>query len=128
MLSLALSYKPFRLCLFLALPLSLSVQLFAEYPQFSRAHAVGGSRQSTAYSVGTDGAGNCFLAGSLGSTINVGSIDFGTTNFASSGGIDGFLAKFNSFGVCQWARRFSGAGRQEVFSVAVHSSGDCYVV
>jgi uncharacterized delta-60 repeat protein len=63
----------------------------------------GGETYST--TVGLDAAGNCYVGGSFKDTLQLGS-----SQLTAMGDKDGFLAKFNSAGVLQWARQVAGTG------------------
>ena len=55
------------------------------------------------------------------------SIDFGTGTMASTGGDDGFIAKFDALGQVKWAKRFGDATSQSAMSVAIGNGGMIYV-
>lgn len=61
-------------------------------------------------SISVDGPGNAYVVGHTSST--------GTT-----GGADALIAKYNTSGVLQWARRFGTFSTEQGFSVAVNSAG-----
>ncbi len=61
-----------------------------------------------ATAIATDATGNVYITGKFGGTIN-----FGTGVLSATPGgtqTEGFVAKFNSAGTCQWAMRFGGPG------------------
>jgi hypothetical protein len=67
----------------------------------------GGAGDDTAESgVAMDAAGNVWISGAYGSNP----IAFGGTSLANAGAWDAFVAKYNSAGTLQWARRAGGAG------------------
>lgn len=76
-------------------------------------------------SLARDAAGNLYLAGTF-----EGNTDFdpgpGVQVLNSSGGSDGYVAKFGPDGTLQWARRFGGAGADEVRDVGVDGAGNVY--
>jgi trimeric autotransporter adhesin len=85
----------------------------------------GSSSDEFGYSTATDTSGNVFLAGyTSGAT---GLATSGAHQTASGGGIDGFLVKFNSAGVRQWATYYGGSGYDYCNSTAVDVFGNVYL-
>jgi hypothetical protein len=86
------------------------------------ARAIGGSSYDYAQSLCIDSTNAVVVAGRLGGT---------TTNLAANisvqGGGDGFVTKWDSNGLLQWANRIGGTGFDSVASVAADSSGNIYV-
>jgi len=78
---------------------------------------LGSAADDEANGVATDGAGNVYVAGST-----LGDLDGNT----SLGTTDGFLVKYNAFGVKQWTRQFGTAAVDEVFAVATDGAGNVY--
>lgn len=74
--------------------------------------------------VAVDQAGNVYVTGPYGSNpINVGG-----TSLTNAGGVDTFLAKYNSAGVIQWARRAGGTTGFDFFwDCAVDTQGNVFV-
>jgi hypothetical protein len=70
--------------------------------QWSHAFNVGGG---VILAMGSDATDNLYITGQFDGTV-----DFGNGPLVSLGGYDIFLAKFNSAGVLQWAKRFGDAG------------------
>ena len=98
-------------------------QAKAQLPAFTYIQTAGGTRPSAGNAVTVDAAGNSYVAGSFGFDESGGSINFGTTNLVSAGGGDGFVAKFNSAGVCQWARQIGGLSQDDAYDVVVDANG-----
>lgn len=73
-------------------------------------------------SVSTDSAGNIFLGGQFGNTV-----DFGCGNLVSSG-LDGFITKRDSAGDCTWSNRIGGTLADQVNGVAVFANGDVVAI
>lgn len=71
------------------------------------------------YSVAVDGAGNVFVTGVLGGTV-----DFGGGPLASAGGGDVFIVKLDESGSHLWSKRFGDSDSQIGMSVAVDASGN----
>ncbi|MDX9776786.1 MAG: SBBP repeat-containing protein, partial [Petrimonas sp.] len=67
-------------------------------------------------------SGNCYVTGNFNGTAS-----FGATNLTCSGDYDIFVAILNTSGAWQWAVQAGGAGTDQGNSIAVDSSGNCYV-
>jgi hypothetical protein len=84
----------------------------------------GGSGNDEGWSCATDGAGNVFLGGYTNSATN---ISDGGHQMTSGGGIDGFLVKFNSNGIRQWATYYGGTGSDDVRAIATDNLGNVFI-
>ena len=82
----------------------------------------GGSGSDRANAVATDGLGNSYVTGYFNGTAT-----FGGTSLTSNGLQDIFIAKYNSAGVVQWAKKAGGTQSDFGFGIAVNSSGDVFV-
>jgi hypothetical protein len=82
--------------------------------------AVGGNGQQVAYSIATDGAGNVYATGYFGTEVTFP----GVSPVASTGGLDLFIAKFNSAGVVQWTQKKGGTGDDLGITIASDASGN----
>ncbi len=71
------------------------------------------------YGLATDGFANIYLVGAFTSFIG-----FGGVIISSSGDTDAFIAKFNSAGVVQWAKKLGGVDTEYALGVAVDNSGN----
>lgn len=72
-----------------------------------------------ARAIAVDTAGNVVVTGHF-----AGSIDFGTGLLTSAGGVDVFLAKFDTNGKAVWVKRFGDIMDQEGHGVAVTPNGN----
>ena len=87
------------------------------------AQNIGGSRNDYAYSLNVDNSGNVYMAGSFNSpTMMIGSIVLNHVN-----NNDVFFAKFNSAGICLWAKSVGGNGDDIAYSVSTDASGNAYL-
>jgi hypothetical protein len=68
-----------------------------------------------------DGAGNLLLSATFAATLPL-----GTTNLASSGGKDGFVAKVSPGGDVLWAKRSGAQGDDGAFIITADASGNVY--
>jgi len=81
----------------------------------------GGTLYDTAECLALDSAGNIYVGGYFEIAAS-----FGSTNLTSAGGNDLYVAKLNSSGSWQWAKRGGGPGYDLVTSISVDGSGNCY--
>jgi hypothetical protein len=87
---------------------------------FDDLQAAGGG--SDGMRISLDLLGNIYLVGGFESTV-----DFGSGLLFSSGGTDGFVAKFDPEGRNNWTRRFGGAGGDQGNCSAVDQNGNVYL-
>jgi hypothetical protein len=88
---------------------------------------VGGTQGDTITDVSTDGAGHVVVVGSFTETADVA----GTTSSAklvSRGGVDGFIARFDTTGALAWARSAGGSGTDGMVAVALDPAGNARLV
>ncbi len=83
----------------------------------------GGANDDVGSGVATDDNGNVFIAGYSNSIQNIASSGAHQTNY-SGGNHDGFIAKFNSYGVRQWGTYYGG---EYVRDIATDASGNIYL-
>ena len=90
------------------------------------ARKVGGSGNDDGKDIGVDAAGNVYITGTFEATANF-SDGFSTSNatgkLTSNGGLDIFLAKYNSNGILLWAKNIGGASFDYGNSLSVTSAG-----
>src|SRR5689334_18215039 len=60
--------------------------------------------------IATDALGNVYITGKFADSIKFGNSTPTLKANTSGTKVDGFVAKFNSSGLCQWSMRFGGAG------------------
>ena len=82
----------------------------------------GNTGNDKALSVAVAENGDCFITGYFSETISIGS-----TQISSSGGRDIFIAKINSSGTVQWAKKAGGNGEDKGLSVSLDKTGNIYV-
>ncbi|NLO18798.1 MAG: hypothetical protein GX121_02795 [Ignavibacteria bacterium] len=108
--------------LVIAIMLCFSANLFSQVCQC--AQKIAGPYAERANSISTDASGNIYVAGDFYSptlTFNNG------ISLSHSGLGDGYVAKYNNDGVCQWAQRIAGTSGDCAFSVSSDASGNVYV-
>jgi hypothetical protein len=79
----------------------------------------GGTGRDQGRAVGIDGGGNLVLAASFDGTATIAG-----QSLTSAGASDIALARYNSSGVSQWARRYGGSYTDLVNGLAVNAAGD----
>ncbi len=79
---------------------------------------LGTAAGDSAYDVSTDASGNVYVAGHTSGGLD------GNTN---AGGLDVFLARYNSLGAKQWTRQFGTAWDDFAYGVATDASGNICV-
>lgn len=82
----------------------------------------GGYLNDKVLGVGTDASGNAYITGQI-----EGAVTFGNISLTSAGDKDIFIAKYNSIGEVQWAKRAGGPGRDEGKALSVNAAGEIYV-
>jgi len=80
---------------------------------------LGGAGTDNGLAVGTDSAGNVYVAGTF-----EGAVDFGAGSVTSAGLRDIFLVKYSSTGQYVWFKRFGGSGDDVVNSLAIDTAGE----
>ncbi|KXB97540.1 MAG: hypothetical protein AA908_06695 [Chlorobi bacterium NICIL-2] len=71
--------------------------------------------------------GDCYIAGYFSSStyyFSAGSSSY--TTLSAFGGADGFVAKYNTNGVFQWARAIGGSSTEYAYGVGVDGNGNVY--
>lgn len=77
-----------------------------------------------AYGIGSDAAGNIYIAGhyGYGSAVN-----FDGTTLQSYGALDMFLVKYDTNGDVQWAKRMGGSETDGIQAIHVDANGNTYM-
>ncbi len=89
------------------------------------AERIYGTGRHRGYSITTDGAGNIYIGGEFSQSVNFNN----SISLTSSGGTytyDGFVAKYNYYGNCQWANKVYGTQSEEVNSLTLDNNGNIY--
>jgi hypothetical protein len=73
--------------------------------------------------IAIDRAGNVYITGETAGVLPSGSLPANTR----AGGVDSFVAKYNSNGVFQWTKQFGTTGNDQSQGIAVDSLGDVYL-
>jgi len=79
---------------------------------------IGGDEDDSGNGLGLDDGSGVYVTGSFQSSMMV-----GATSLSCVGGKDVFVAKYNSSGDKQWAKRAGGGFTDDVFSIAVDENG-----
>lgn len=103
-------------------------QAQSQVPPFTSVNVATGTRPNSGNAIALDAAGNYYVAGSFGSVLQIGTVNFGATNLVSMGDTDGFLAKFNTQGHCLWARQMAGIDENDAYDVVLRSDGSVLVM
>jgi hypothetical protein len=83
-----------------------------------------GNSHDCVYKIAFDKTGNFYIVGDTRST----SLSFNNDILITNNGIrDGFLAKYNALGICQWAEKIEGANENYAYNLAINPFGNIYV-
>jgi len=74
---------------------------------------LGGSLSDIGNGIAVDSSGNCYVCGA--------------TNNAGAGGSDVLITKYNTSGTIQWQRVLGGSSGDNGYSIALDTSGNCYI-
>ncbi len=85
----------------------------------------GGTNSELTPCVTTDQSGNVYLGGKTNSTSSISTSGAHQQNFGGSW--DGFIAKFNTNGVRQWASYYGGSAEDGAGGIATDQSGNVYL-
>ncbi len=83
-----------------------------------------GASATDVYGTTVDQAGNIYIAGQTSALSGISLLGFQNTK---STGLDGFLAKYNAFGVKLWATYYGNTGTDKGLSVATDASNNIYL-
>ena len=83
----------------------------------------GGLRQDAGNAIIVDAVGSVYVTGFFSDTAA-----FGTTNLVSAGGTDIFIAKYNTSGTLQWAKKAGGVDNEQGHGIGMDGSGYLYIV
>lgn len=101
----------------------LTLNSFAQSPNWQWAKNAGTIYSDFGYTVGTDKTGNVYMAGTFSDTITFGAYTLAATYTATM-----FLVKYDSLGNVLWAKCASGPNNQRPTSIATDNAGNVYVV
>jgi FlgD Ig-like domain len=96
---------------------------FNSNADFQWQQVVGGNGGQIAYGIATDPSGNIYSIGYFNTEVSF----QGFAPVASAGGLDFYIAKFNSSGTPQWTQRRGGTGNDAGYGIAVDASGNVTV-
>lgn len=80
--------------------------------------SIGGTSNEYANALAVDQEGNSYITG-----VFNGSVVFGSSTLTSSGSIDFFISKFDTYGNCIWGKRAGNSLNDEGKSIVVNESG-----
>lgn len=114
--------------------LSFSLFLIMFYPAMGQvpnwvwANNATGLRSEEGNAVAVDKQGNVLITGFY-DDLSSGpyTIDIGSTTLTSKGGVDIFVAKYNSAGQLLWAKTIGGVGEDRSTGIATDAAGNVYV-
>jgi len=86
------------------------------------AESAGGTSYDKGQCITTDALGNTYVIGYFQGTAN-----FGTNTLISAGGLDIFIAKYNTDGECIWAKSAGGTKYDYGSSITIDNLGNIYI-
>src|ERR1700753_306450 len=87
----------------------------------------GGSGDSKATGIATDGQNNIYITGYFNGTVDF-DPSAGVTNLTSAGDYDIYIAKYTPAGVLIWAKSIGGTGLDHVNDLTVDANGNPTIV
>ncbi len=87
----------------------------------------GGAGAEGAEACSTDALNNVYMTGTTNQNSGTVMATVGSHQTTNGGGLDAFLAKFNSAGVRQWSTHYGGAGDEYGYSCPVDAAGNIYM-
>ena len=91
------------------------------------AKQAGGTSRDEGTGVAVDGSGNSYVTGYFEGTATFGLGEANQTILTAAGSEDIFVAKYDSSGLLQWAKRAGGSSSEEGYGIAVDDLGNSYV-
>jgi hypothetical protein len=91
---------------------------------FLWAKSIGGSGDERSWSIYTDAKSNVYVAGNF----NSDRLSFGNIVLSNIGGVDFFLAKYDSSGNLIWAKMAGGMGADMGWGICADTKGNAYVI
>ncbi|MDE5075329.1 MAG: cadherin-like domain-containing protein [Trichodesmium sp. St5_bin2_1] len=85
---------------------------------------IGGESNDNSRSITTDSKGNVWATGYFEGSMDIDGDD--TDDLTSNGGLDSYVAKFNSDGDFQWAKNLGGRRRDRGFAIARDNDGNVW--
>ncbi|MEO8088370.1 MAG: SBBP repeat-containing protein [Bacteroidota bacterium] len=108
---------------YILLSLSLLFSQFSNAQTFQWASRIGDNFNDVAYKIVPDNNGNFYVTGYFRNTVH-----FGTTTLTGIGGQpDIFVAKINSAGIFQWAKRTGGADVDYGYGICLDANSNVYI-
>jgi len=87
---------------------------------------VGGSQEDAGFGVDVDDSGHVYVTGFFNGTADFDPLGTGNT-LTAAGDNDAFLAKYDTGGICRWAKRMGGSSGNDLgFGVTVDGTGNVY--
>jgi hypothetical protein len=99
------------------------LNLFSQAPYYGWASASAGNNNDDSRVVTSDAAGNVYVIGDFTSTT----FTVGSTALTNLGGIDIFVAKYNSSGQVLWAKSIGGTSNESGRGIALDANGNVYI-
>jgi Holliday junction resolvase len=87
----------------------------------------GGAGEDRAPQLALDGAGNSYITGLFQGTAIYGQGEANETTLVASGSDDIYVARYDTDGLLQWAKRAGGTGLDQGAAIAVDGLGNSYV-
>jgi hypothetical protein len=111
----------------LALLYLLAMTHSSEARSLQWAKQAGGGGDNGGTGIAVDNSGNSYVTGYFDGSATFGAGEANQTTLTSASANDVFVAKYNSSGALQWAKRAGGVGFDEAYGIAVDGSGNSYV-